>query len=285
MALLKWIHLRHLLPLSELIGTAERGGGGGGPERSPGGSLPRPPAGASRPASASPVDRRSMEQSVAQKRAEQRSDPKPEPRVEPPAEPASRRPPVASRPDEADPVAQARPTRSAARESPPAAIRPVTVAPLADPPRPAAEPPVPPADSAAPSGSQAVPPAGDPKDRLLERIKSGKRVLYGTSIAQAQRIEFEGEVVRVVFLANQRFPMAQMEQNRTWLEQTATEVAGRPVTLELVNAGEALAATAASGAEDAARSELKQRAMADTAVQAMLDVFTAEIRNVEEIEK
>ena len=89
----------------------------------------------------------------------------------------------------------------------------------------------------------------------------------------------------MVFLANQRFPMAQMEQNRTWVEQTASEVAGRPVTLELINGGEAPTAGGGPGPVDAAQAELKQRALADTAVQAMLDVFTAEIRQVEEIEK
>jgi hypothetical protein len=124
----------------------------------------------------------------------------------------------------------------------------------------------------------------DLKERLLERIKAGKRVLYGTSVAQAQRIEFVGDTLRVVYLANQRFVMAQMDQNRAWLEQTASEVAGRPITLELVNGGEAAIANGAPAPEGAAKAQLKQRAMADTAVQTMLDVFTAEIRDVEEIE-
>ena len=54
----------------------------------------------------------------------------------------------------------------------------------------------------------------------------------------------------------------------------------------MIDGGEAPAAGSGRGAgRPRPRTELKQRALADTAVQAMLDVFTAEIRDVEEIEK
>jgi DNA polymerase-3 subunit gamma/tau len=272
MALLKWIHLRRLLPLAEMIGLVESGGAGASaPARS---ASARPVASGSRSPSAqpSPADRRGLSQAVAQKRAELQADR--------PVEPETRR--------------RATPPEAAGSEGPAGRVVPSAVQGQAPPspadPRPEA-PAVPAAPAAGPAQGVAAPvavPAPTPaelRDRLLERIKAGKRVLHGTSVAQAQRIEFDGGVLRFVFLANQRFPLAQMEQNRAWLEQTASEVAGRPVTLELLNGGEPQASTAAPGADEAARRELRQRALADDAVQAMLDVFTAEIRDVEEIEK
>ena len=48
---------------------------------------------------------------------------------------------------------------------------------------------------------------------------------------------------------------------------------------------ETLAAAAASGASQPKPPDLKTTAMGDSAVQAMLDVFPAEIENVEEIDK
>jgi DNA polymerase-3 subunit gamma/tau len=305
MALLKWIHLRHLLPLAEMIGAVERGAPASGPaERPPAPVRPAAAAGADRPA-ATPLDRRSLEQAVAQKRAEQRAEPRaepqPDPRPEPrPAPPAESRPETREQrsapPPAAEPVGQSssvegRATaRGASRRPPAAASAPTALTPAA--PTSAAATPTPALSSAAaaPAEPSVAPPLavaapGDLEERLLERIKAGKRVLYGTSVAQAQRIEFVGDTLRVVCLANQRFVMAQMEQNRAWLEQTASEVAGRPITLELINSGEAAVANGAPAPEDAARAQLKQRALADTAVQTMLDVFTAEIRDVEEIEK
>ena len=65
------------------------------------------------------------------------------------------------------------------------------------------------------------------------------------------------------------------------------EVAGRPVTIASTEDGGATAPQApAAGAEPGDRkkpADLKAEAMADAAVQAMLDVFPAEISDVEEM--
>jgi DNA polymerase-3 subunit gamma/tau len=230
MALLKWIHLRQLQPLAEIIG-AERG-------HAPAVTFPRTsaaaPAGPARPATSL---RRDFEQAVAEKKADRAKTESPRPAV-----------PVAP-----PPLAQA--------TAPPAAM---------------------PRDAIAPASTTVA--RGDLKEQLLERVKAGKRVLHGTAFAQAQRIEFDGASFRVAFLSNQKLMMAQLEQNRAWLEQAASELAGQPITLEVVDAGMPTAAPAEAPGE-AAKDQLKQRALADNAVQAMLDVFTAQIRDVEEIEK
>jgi hypothetical protein len=95
----------------------------------------------------------------------------------------------------------------------------------------------------------------------------------------------------------------QVEQRRGWLEQLAESVAGRKIAVTTVRGSvgappaSALAATAASADKPVAPKapvapsapvapnapDLKARAMADDGVQALLDVFPAEIRDVEEI--
>ena len=287
MALLKWIHLRRLLPLAEMIGAVEKGGAVSGTgERSTAAS--RPAVGPTSRAAGTPNERRSLAELVSQKRAEQQAEAKPARHAPAPTSPPPSRPvppPVAE-----PPVAKAvAPPAQAPRATFQAA--PVQASPVPAPPAPAAAEdngttalPGSPAPVASPAGAGADAPA-DLKERLLERIKAGKRALYGVSVAQAHRIEFEGDTLRFVYLSNQRFPMTQMEQSRAWVEQTASELAGRPVTLQVVNGGDPATSPAGPAATDLAKNELKQRAMADSAVQAMLDVFTAEIRDVEEIEK
>jgi DNA polymerase-3 subunit gamma/tau len=295
MGLLKWIHLRHLLPIAEIIGVVERGG-----------SVPASgerPASPSRHAHASgrtaspvtPANRRELELAVAQKRAEQLAGQRaerlagpqdaqhPERHGESPAGPAGSAGGGDTRGGRhgqahAQSRAGAAP-RQPREESGDRARDESRGEPLAGSPArsSAPEPPL-----AAPQPDAA---ADDAKARLLQRIKSGKPALYGVSIAQAQRIDLDGGTLRIVYLANQRFVATQLEQNRSWLEQSASEVAGHPVTLELLEGGEAPAASTPAAKDDTAKAQLKQRALADTAVQTMLDVFTAEIRDVEEIQK
>ena len=88
------------------------------------------------------------------------------------------------------------------------------------------------------------------------------------------------------------------EQNRSWLESTAEKVAGRKVTVQSTQGEAAPAAAADSGpsadsagepaaAATAAKSDrktaLKEQALADAGVKALLEVFPAEIRDVEEM--
>ena len=125
-----------------------------------------------------------------------------------------------------------------------------------------------------------------PRDAFLTEIRKAKVMFYNTVVAQAQKIEFGPDRVTFSFLPSHRILREQVEQNRPWLEQIASGVAGRKITVGAAQAEPAV--DTASGSEapipQAKPPDLKTTAMADSAVQAMLDVFPAEIENVEEIE-
>ena len=140
MALLRWIHLRRLVPLTDLIEGLEKGG-----SPAPRASAPaRPAAPASTPAPA-PAAR-----------------PAAPPRADAPARPAPPRP--APPPRETAPV-----ERPATPATPPTGAAPAPSPPAAAPAR----------------GTAGV------KDALLAEIQKTKKLFYGTVIAQAQRIDVQ----------------------------------------------------------------------------------------------
>jgi DNA polymerase III subunit gamma/tau len=122
------------------------------------------------------------------------------------------------------------------------------------------------------------------KDAFLAEIRKGKPVLYNMVVAQAQKIEIAGDRVTFTFSASQRALRDQFEQNRTWLESTAQQAGGRKIAVSAVQT-EAAPAPAAGGAtpQEDKKAELRKQAMADAGVQAMLEVFPVEIRDVEEM--
>jgi DNA polymerase III subunit gamma/tau len=126
------------------------------------------------------------------------------------------------------------------------------------------------------------------RDAFLLEIRKTKAAFYNTVVAQAQKIEFGVDRVTFSFLPAHRILREQLEQNRPWLEQIASAVAGRkmPVTAAQADTvtGSATSAPAGAPAAQARPPDLKTTVMADSAVQAMLDVFPAEIENIEEIE-
>jgi hypothetical protein len=137
-----------------------------------------------------------------------------------------------------------------------------------------------------------VPPLAAPnlKDAFLAEVRKAKKFFHGTVVAQAQRIDIEGDRVVFAFAPQHRALRVQLEQMRTWLETLATDLAGRKmavVGVEGTSAGPG--AGAAAGKADAAapapdrQAALREQALADSGVQAMLDVFSAEIRDVEEM--
>jgi hypothetical protein len=128
------------------------------------------------------------------------------------------------------------------------------------------------------------------KDALLAEMQKSKKFFYGTVIAQAQRIDVEGDRLVLAFAPQHRALKQQLEQSRPWLEEMATRLAGRKMTVTGVDGvGSATskpgdAARGAAGvSEGDQQSALKQKAMADSGVQAMLDVFRTDIKEVEEI--
>jgi hypothetical protein len=103
-------------------------------------------------------------------------------------------------------------------------------------------------------------------------------------VAQAQKVDAAGDRVTFTFSAAQRALCDQVEQHRAWLESLGTKIAGRKIAVAVVQqaAGAAPAAPATPG--DAAKTAtLREQAMADAGVQALLEVFPAEIRDVEEM--
>ena len=222
MVLLKWMHLRKLVPLTELI---EQAGGSTGPRRAaqlptPNSQLPRDTA--SKVSVAMPVRPRATS---------------PEPRT---PDPRSRIPDPGSAPD---------------------------------------------------PGSR-IPDPGL-KDPLLAEIRAKKALFYNTVVAQAQKIEVTSERVTFTFLPAHRALREQLELTRPWLEAAAEKIAGRKMSVVAVQSDgptPAASSPAAPGAASPApadapkvKRDLKAEAMSSSTVQAMLDVFPAEIRDVEEM--
>jgi len=216
MVLLRWMHLRKLVPLEELFGQLGTGGA------SPSATSPRISAPS---APSAPSHRRT-------------SAPSP--------------PPAPSHP------------RTPAPSPPPAPSHPRTLAP-------------------------SHPSPGSLKDALLAEIRAGKGFFYNTVVAQAQKIEVDEDRVTFTFLPAHRALREQFEQSRGWLETAAERLTGRRISVTAVQAvqdeaaaSEAGPAAAQSAGAPAAR-DLKAEALSSTAVQALLDVFPAQIRDVEEM--
>jgi DNA polymerase III gamma/tau subunit len=147
------------------------------------------------------------------------------------------------------------------------------------------------AASAAPAGPSGSldPVAGLPvaglKDALLAEIQRTKSVFYNTVVAQAQKIEVTADRVTFLFAPGQRALRDQFEQQRAWLESLAQGAAGRQVSVMSV-LGDPATSPAPAVPVDAAtdrKAALKERVLADAGVQALLEVFPGEIRDVEEL--
>ncbi len=228
MALLRWMHLRKLVPLSELM---EQMGGSGGarlqsptpnaPALAPRGTAPRTIA----PRTVAPTQPRTLDLSQSGTLAPSH------PRTLAPSSSSSPRPP-------SEPIA-----------------------------------------------------GGQLKDAFLAEVRVGKSFFYNTVVAQAQRIEVAADVITFSFLPTHRALREQFDEARAWLETTAERVSGRRIAVTAVQAAASTAAPAAAQgaaappapAKPAGARDLRAEALSSSAVQAMLEVFPAEIRDVEEM--
>jgi DNA polymerase III subunit gamma/tau len=274
MVLLRWMHLRKLVPLADLI---EQLGSAAGP--SPRGSGPTARGNAS---------------TIAGSRATS-------PRAPAPAGPAAGPTP----PGGHVAATKSQTARASGHTAPPSAHVAPTTSPLAPTTgrvAPTSGRIAPASDHPAPTGSHIAPTSGhlaattSPlastslalKDALLAEIRAGKPFFYNTVVAQAQRIEVADERVTFTFLPAHRALREQFEQSRGWLESAAERVAGRRILVEAIQSasaadGAASAAPQAAPADEGAKRDLKAEAMTSSAVQAVLDVFPAEISDVEEM--
>jgi DNA polymerase III subunit gamma/tau len=247
MALLRWIHLRKLVPLTELIQQVQ------------GGTTPSRPAPATRPIAPPSSPRASVQA------------------------PAAIAPPVAAstRGETVRAVEARRPAAAAPAHAPKSTSAPA---------------------EAVPNLQQVD--AASLKEAFLSEIRKTKKFFHGTVVAQAQKIDFEGDKVVFTFSPQHRTLRAQLEQNRTWLESAASQLSGRKMTVVAAegppSGGPPSPAGSPAGAESAGfggtrspadadslgpdrKQQLKERALSDTGVQTMLDVFAAEIKDVEEM--
>jgi DNA polymerase-3 subunit gamma/tau len=251
MALLRWIHLRKLVPIENLIQAVESGASGARV------SAPKNPAGRQTTAELAPPGGRPT-LATAPPAGRTGSIPA----STPPGSPGPGR--TASIPAPSTPG----PVRTSSISAP--ASGRTGSAPAAAPP--------PSALAVAGSGF---------KDALLAEIRKGKVVFYQTVVAQAQKIDVTGDRVTFTFAPNQRALQEMFEQHCSWLESLALQVSGRKMALAAVQGDLAAAAStgdaAAAGAAADKKSALREQALADAGVQAMLEVFPAEIRDVEEM--
>jgi DNA polymerase-3 subunit gamma/tau len=186
------------------------------------------------------------------------------------------------------------PSRSAATATP--ATR--ATAPLKTAPNPESRIPSPGSGPESPSTSLGATRIPDPgtnlKDKLLAEIRSGKATFYNTVVAQAQRIDVNSDRIAFVFGPAQSTLRQWFDQQKTWLDAAAERVAGRKiaVTSELASAPPDPGSPSTSlgvtrlpdpGKPTEQKRDLKAEAMSSSTVQAMLEVFPAEIRDVEEM--
>jgi hypothetical protein len=123
------------------------------------------------------------------------------------------------------------------------------------------------------------------KEAFLDEVRRVKKFFHGTVIAMAQKIDVDGDRIVFTFGPHHRALRGQLDQTRPWLEDVASRLAGRRMAITTVEG--APAASKEPGARAAApvderKDALKQQALEDSGVQAMLDVFAAEIKDVEE---
>jgi DNA polymerase-3 subunit gamma/tau len=151
---------------------------------------------------------------------------------------------------------------------------------------PTSSPVAPTSNTAAPAGSK-VAPTSNLKDALLAEIRSGKGFFYNTVVAQAQKIDVTDDRVTFTFLPAHRALREQFDQSRAWLEAAAERLTGRKIAVSAVQAagdnGEAASVEQAAAPATAQKRDLKAEALESSGVQALLDVFPAEIRDVEEM--
>ena len=121
------------------------------------------------------------------------------------------------------------------------------------------------------------------KSLLVSSIREQNKVFYGMVIAQAQRIEVEGDTIAFTFAPVHKSLRTQLDAKKSWLEQLGQSVSGRRMTVITREGQPVVGAVDPGEAAAAARqAELRARAKAQPEVQTVLDVFGGEIEDVEE---
>jgi hypothetical protein len=130
------------------------------------------------------------------------------------------------------------------------------------------------------------------KDRFLAELKASKSTFYNLVVASAFRIEASTSGVTFAFLPNQKNAKSQCDEQKPWLASIAEKVAGKPVpvTITVAEAGSApspasISAPAAApslGSPVSPSGDIKAEALANSTVQAVLEIFPVDKTTVEE---
>ena len=293
MALLRWMHLRKLVPLTDLL----QGRGVAAPARSTPVSPPRKPRPAPAPRSASmpPVgSRRSAPGDSAPAAGNRQSAPGDSvpagaSRRSAPGDSAPAGGSRQSAPGDSAPAGDSR--QSAPDDSAPAGAGRQSA----------------PGDSAPAAAVTADP---DEKGALLAEARRVSKLFHALVVVPARRIDLEGDRLVFTFPPDRRTAADRLQEKREWLETLSARVVGRRLTVEAVQeagepkqprgasdaggaragaaggAGAAAAVAPAPGdgpAADGAAAGLRERALGDPVVKAVLELFPAEITEVESI--
>lgn len=128
------------------------------------------------------------------------------------------------------------------------------------------------------------------KEKFLSELKASKSTFYNLVVASAYRIDVGPSGIVFSFLPNQKNAKSQCEEQKAWLASIAEKVAGKPVpvAIAVADAGTAAApppaspAIAGSPTQKSSPDDLKAEAMANSTVQAVLEIFPVEKTTIEE---
>jgi DNA polymerase III subunit gamma/tau len=171
------------------------------------------------------------------------------------------------------PASSASVAKRVAASSPAAAVKPQT--------------PVTPAGAEPPSSPSAPLVAEGFIQSFLVELQKDRPGTYGTQIAQARSVDLKGD--RIVVSVGSAFLTGRLTESRSWLESVAERVAGRriPVVIETVAAPAGGDSKAAEGSPARDRSAQKADVAAavreNPAVQTLLEIFPAEVKDVTEL--
>ena len=115
-------------------------------------------------------------------------------------------------------------------------------------------------------------------EQLAEALKKSNRTFFGTALARATFVLDDGKLLVTV---GGNFEQTRCESRRSWIEETAQQIFGRRVSLEVRVQAQAAEVTRDQAELDKERR--REQAMKSEVVQTMLDVFAAEIKDAEEI--
>jgi hypothetical protein len=108
-------------------------------------------------------------------------------------------------------------------------------------------------------------------------------------VASAFRIDVSPSAIVFTFLPNQKNAKSQCDEQKAWLQSIAEKVAGRPVPVSIAVADAGTQPSpaptlpvAAGPSQKSSPEDLKAEAMANSTVQAVLEIFPVDKTTIEE---